>query len=115
MSQVHLSESDKKELEQLAKMASDKNPTGLSWFKKYVSESSSHKCTISHHYFSIQHGYEQILGWYRSLSEHSDLVRYVSSIGTTGEGKDLAAVHITASTNPARHRIYLQCLIHASE
>lgn len=54
--------------------------------------------------------------WYKhQAKQHSKLVRYVDSIGKTHHGLDMPAVHLTASTNPSRHKIYFQCQIHARE
>ena len=64
----------------------------------------------------IQHDLMSIQKWYRKLAtDNPSLVRYVPSIGKTVEGRDMVAVHITASSAPERPRIYIQCLIHASE
>ena len=92
-----------------------------SWFNKYVSEQLCHQLSHTNHRspssLSLpQHEYAEILKWYKRLAKsHSKLVRFVPSIGKTEEERDIAAVHITASTNPTRHKFYLQCLIHASE
>ena len=40
---------------------------------------------------------------------------YVESIGMTHEGRDMPAASITASTDPNRKKIYMQCQIHARE
>lgn len=67
-------------------------------------------------WFEEYHNYEAIKKWYAKLaSDHSTLVRHVPSIGQSGEGRDMPAVHITASSNPERKKIYFQCQIHARE
>ena len=40
---------------------------------------------------------------------------YISSIGSTHEGREMPAVLLTASTNPNRKKVYMQCQIHARE
>lgn len=67
-------------------------------------------------WFEEYHDYSTIVMWYeRKAKQHPNLVRYVKSIGQTYHGLDMPAVHITASTNPDRHKIYFQCQIHARE
>ena len=68
------------------------------------------------HFLVVQHDLTSIQQWYHKLAtDNPSLVRYVSSIGKTVEGRDMVAVHITASSAPGRPRIYIQCLIHASK
>ena len=45
---------------------------------------------------------------------NTDLVKFVPSIGKSLEGRDMPAIHITA-TDGGEHvnKIYLQCQIHA--
>lgn len=67
-------------------------------------------------WFEEYHNYDAIVMWYKyQASNHSNLVRYVESIGKSYHGLDMPAVHITASTNPQRRKIYFQCQIHARE
>ncbi|XP_003384060.1 PREDICTED: carboxypeptidase B-like [Amphimedon queenslandica] len=61
------------------------------------------------------HNYESIIEWYKHLAKsHPSLARY-TTIGKTAENRDMIAVHITASKNPGRNKMYMQCLIHARE
>ena len=72
------------------------------------------KCSIST--FFLQHEYEDIVNWYSELSMNNpDLVKFVPSIGKSVDGRDMPAVHITASTSADTMKIYFQCQIHASE
>ena len=65
---------------------------------------------------SQQHDYGAICLWYSQLSSNNpDLVQYVPSIGKSVEGRDMPAVHITASSDNDRKKIYFQCQIHASK
>ncbi|XP_064391731.1 carboxypeptidase O-like isoform X2 [Halichondria panicea] len=71
---------------------------------------------MSSSFFEQYHPYEDIKSFYKTLSEtHANLVTYMPSIGKTAEGRDMPAVHITASKNPNRKRFYMQCQIHARE
>ena len=64
----------------------------------------------------LQHRYEDIVGWYQSLARnYSRLVRYVESIGTSVEGRDIPAVHFTNISAAPNHTVYFQCQIHASK
>jgi hypothetical protein len=66
-------------------------------------------------WFEEYHNYDAIVTWYQKLaSENPDLVSYVERIGTSYQGLDMPAVHITASSDPQR-KIYFQCQIHARE
>ena len=62
-----------------------------------------------------QHDYNAIVQWYKDKAvEYPHLVTFVPSIGTTGEGRDMPAIHVTASTKgKATKKVYLQSLIHA--
>ena len=42
-------------------------------------------------------------------------MKYTQSIGKTHEGRDMPAVKLTASTDPNRKKVYMQCQIHARE
>ena len=65
--------------------------------------------------FLLQHEYKEIVNWYNALAaNYSRIVKYVESIGKSLEGRDIPAVHFTASTSP-EYTVYFQCQIHASE
>lgn len=50
--------------------------------------------------------------WYEDLAVgYPDIVKFVPSIGKSLEGRDMPAVHITASSSPRKY--YFQCQIHA--
>lgn len=67
-------------------------------------------------WFEEYHNYDAIVMWYRhQAQEHPTLVHYMESIGKSYQGLDMPAVHITASNNPQRLKIYFQCQIHARE
>jgi murein tripeptide amidase MpaA len=73
------------------------DPMSEDWFKKY-------------------HNYESIKTFYKTLAENNrELVTYVPSIGQSVEGRDMIALHITASKSPERLKYYIQCQIHARE
>ena len=77
---------------------------------------STHHSSFPPLLLSIQHEYDEVVRWYSHLAtEHSDLVQFVESIGETDGGLAMPAVHITASDDPERHKIYFQCQIHARE
>lgn len=62
----------------------------------------------------MQHQYEEIVEWYRNLtSDYSKISRFVENIGTSFEGRNIPAVHFTASKSPD-FTVYFQCQIHAS-
>ena len=64
----------------------------------------------------IQHDYDDIKNWYRQkASENPKIMTYIPSIGKTHEGRDMPAVLITASKDPNRKKVYMQCQIHARE
>ena len=69
----------------------------------------------------MQHNLSSIYHWYRLLAnQYPSRVRVVESIGTTQQGRDIMAVHISdwtngGSTATKRPKVYLQCLMHASE
>ena len=43
----------------------------------------------------VQHRYDDIAAWYQRLArDYSGLVKYVESIGTSVEGRNIPAVHI---------------------
>ena len=55
------------------------------------------------------------MNWYEELSKKfPEIVKFVPSIGKSVEGRDMPAVHITASSADAL-KIYFQCQIHASK
>ena len=61
-----------------------------------------------------------MMEWYEELaSSHPNLVRLVPSIGKTHYQRDIPALHITHKPSldaaSLRPKIYLQCLMHASE
>ena len=63
----------------------------------------------------MQHRYDDIVTWYQDLvGKYPELVKFVSSIGKSYEGRDQPAVHITAADAEAT-KIYFQCQIHASK
>ena len=71
------------------------------------------QCLIS--LFFLKHEYPDIVNWYEELSQNfSEIVKFVPSIGKSVEGRDMPAVHITASSADAL-KIYFQCQIHASK
>ena len=47
--------------------------------------------------------------------KHPDIMKYIPSIGSTHEGREMPAVHLTASKDPNRKKVYMQCQIHARE
>ena len=64
---------------------------------------------------SFQHDYDTTIDWYKNMAEkHKNLVKY-TVIGQSYEGRDMPGIHVTASTNSNRKKIYLQCQIHARE
>ncbi len=68
---------------------------------------------------SSQHRYDEIVDWYKNKlgnDVEKNVVKFVSSIGKSVEGRDQPAVHITAAENPEnKMQIYFQCQIHASK
>ena len=63
----------------------------------------------------LKHEYPDIVNWYEELSKKfPEIVKFVPSIGKSVEGRDMSAVHITASSTDAL-KIYFQCQIHASK
>ena len=63
----------------------------------------------------LKHEYPDIVNWYEELStKFPEIVKFVPSIGKSVEGRDMPAVHITASSADAL-KIYFQCQIHASK
>ena len=48
-------------------------------------------------------------------SANSNIMRYIPSIGSTHEGRDMPAILLTASKSPNRKKVYMQCQIHARE
>ena len=46
---------------------------------------------------------------------HSNIMTYIPSIGSTHEGREMPAVLLTASKDPNRKKVYMQCQIHARE
>ena len=63
----------------------------------------------------LKHEYPDIVNWYEELSKKfPEIVKFVPSIGKSVEGRDMPAVHITASSTDAL-KIYFQCQIHASK
>ena len=67
-------------------------------------------------WFEDYHDYSAIVQWYKEkAAEYPNLVTFVPSIGTTNEGRDMPAVHITAASKKGGAKIYLQSLIHARE
>eukprot|EP00732_Lithocolla_globosa_P004926 Lithocolla_globosa_v1_NODE_4774_length_1369_cov_32.773212.p1 type:complete len:412 gc:universal NODE_4774_length_1369_cov_32.773212:1334-99(-) len=62
------------------------------------------------------HTYNDTYHWYQDMARsHPDVMRFVSSIGLTHEGRSLFAVHITAPNNNNRKQIWIQSNIHARE
>jgi murein tripeptide amidase MpaA len=71
---------------------------------------------MSEDWFKKYHNYESIKTFYKTLAENNrELVTYVPSIGQSVEGRDMIALHITASKSPERLKYYIQCQIHARE
>ena len=67
------------------------------------------------HFLLLKHEYPDIVNWYEELSQNfPEIIKFVPSIGKSVEGRDMPAVHITASTADAL-KIYFQCQIHASK
>ena len=63
----------------------------------------------------MQHRYADIVKWYEDLANSNpSIVKYVTSIGKSVQGRDLPAVHIAGASGDGR-KIYLQCQIHARE
>ena len=63
----------------------------------------------------LKHEYPDIVNWYEELSKKfPEIVKFVPSIGKSVDGRDMPAVHITASSADAL-KIYFQCQIHASK
>jgi murein tripeptide amidase MpaA len=71
---------------------------------------------MSEDWFKKYHNYESIKTFYKTLAANNrELVTYVPSIGQSVEGRDMIALHITASKSPERLKYYIQCQIHARE
>jgi len=67
-------------------------------------------------WFDEYHTYEDIYDWYEELANtFDDLTTWNPSIGSSYQGRAQPALHITASNDPNRLRIYFQCQIHARE
>ena len=63
-----------------------------------------------------QHDYDAIINWYKHEAESNPgIMKYIPSIGKSHEGRDMPAVLLTASKDPNRMKIYMQCQIHARE
>jgi len=79
-------------------------------------EKTAMKPKVGATWFEEYHEYEEIVNWYSELSmDNPDIVKFVPSIGKSVEGRDMPAVHITASTSSDTMKIYFQCQIHARE
>lgn len=67
-------------------------------------------------WFEEYHDYDSIKNWYKMKAEaNSNIMKYNNSIGSSHEGREMPAVHLTASNNPNRKKVYMQCQIHARE
>lgn len=67
-------------------------------------------------WFEEYHDYDAIKNWYKNKAEaNSNIMTYVPSIGSTHEGREMPAILLTASTDPNRKKVYMQCQIHARE
>lgn len=67
----------------------------------------------------LQHNYSEIRNWSEAMATHHPaLVRYVPSIGHSHRGVPIFALHVTNDTQNVtddKPKIYVQCLLHASE
>lgn len=72
-------------------------------------------------WFKEYHTYDQIKQWYSDMCKtHSDLTKFVPSIGKTHEGRDLFAIHLTGSKSSLfagkpKRKIWFESQIHARE
>lgn len=65
-------------------------------------------------FFSAYHTYDELVAFYKDkLSEYPNLMK-MKVIGKSGQGNDMHAIVLTASTSP-QPRFYFQCQIHARE
>jgi len=66
-------------------------------------------------WFAAYHTFDEIVAWYKALhEEYPSLTTFVPSIGTTHEGRDIPAFHVTAG-GERRRRVWIQCQLHARE
>lgn len=67
-------------------------------------------------WFQKYHTLHGIKTYYQKMAKaYPSIVKFVPSIGKTGEGRDIFAVHVAATSKPKMNKIYVQCLIHARE
>jgi hypothetical protein len=71
-------------------------------------------------WFDNYHTYDDIKKWYiKHSKENPNHVKFVSSIGKTGESNDIFAVHLTNNNTlpngKAKNKLWFQSLIHARE
>ena len=93
------------------------NHTSAEWFEAYVSL-KVYIFTLCYFlipsHFSVQHRYDEIINWYKDLAENNpSIVKFVSSIGASVEGRNQPVVHITDVWG-IKDKVYFQCQIHAS-
>jgi len=66
-------------------------------------------------WFASYHTFDEIVQWYQDLhEEYPSLTTFVPSIGTTHEGRDIPAFHVTAGGENTR-KVWIQCQLHARE
>eukprot|EP00040_Diaphanoeca_grandis_P038854 m.257536 g.257536 ORF g.257536 m.257536 type:complete len:438 (+) comp35393_c0_seq1:111-1424(+) len=74
------------------------------------------RSTTKADWFQAYHDYGEIVDWYTDIAEEfPDLTRLNPSIGSSHEGRNMPALHITGTTPGVKKNIWFQCQIHARE
>jgi len=67
-------------------------------------------------WFLEYHSYNDTKTWYQDLArQYPQIATFIPTVGKTWEDRDLFAFRITANSNLARPKIWIQCNIHARQ
>jgi len=62
------------------------------------------------------HPWNESLSWYQEMAAtYSDRVTYIPAVGTTWEGREIAAVLVNVPNGRTKKQVYIQSNIHARE